>query len=79
MNHYDGYQNNTLRILSIMNFLNYGKIENYWRKSGIVYDLYHALEITIVSSIINKLLSDMFNEIEIYYIEKISFRDISEL
>ncbi len=80
IDHYNGYRNNTLSVWSIMKYLNNeGIIKNYWRASGIAVNLYGALKITTVSSIITKLLSGMYNEYEINYIEKITIADISRL
>ncbi len=80
LDHYNGYRNDTLSTWSIMKYLNNkGIIKNYWTASGTPIKLYDALKITTVSSIITKLLSDMYNEYEFNYIEKIYIADICRL
>lgn len=79
MDHYNGYRNGIMSLWSVGNFLNQKRIDNYWRNSGLALDLFPLFEIKTVSSFMCKMLSGIYNHIEISYVRKISFREVCEL
>jgi hypothetical protein len=79
MLHYNGYRNNMISTWSIINYLNEKSVDNYWKSSSLVYNLDKTLKITVTRSILNKLLSNICNEVEIKYFRSINFKNLADL
>ncbi len=77
--HYGGYRNGMLNIWSIMNFLTTKDAKNYWNDTGSPVLLQEALRNLYITEKVQKLTSDISNQIEVRYFNKFYLDEIVDL